>query len=1228
MHKQFRRLMVVLLVVLGLVAASAPILAGSPPPPQQGLPPTPTAGTPPAGGVDDQLKSFDCSQVAALGIDRQLNMRAALIRIRCGLEPAGSALPGASAPSSQASVADYGGLDVQVNNALDDTFPHVTQSETSFAAHGQTVVATYNSSTDAPANYSGVSYSLDGGANFAEIRPSPFAAGHGTNYGDPIAIYSNKVSRFYTFWLASGGDCGVQGIGVWTSADGVSWSTGSCVHVSSNDDRENAWVDNNPSSPYYGRIYVSWNDFNVGGGALVLAYSADDGATWSAPVTVNAVFIRNDQGASGPDGSVYLATLDEGGGGNNPRQNWMFRSTDGGDSWNGTAMGGTFTAPGDLLCTAYFSAISPIWRYMGTGSLGVGPGGVLHYAYTAGDPGDAGNIYYTRSTDSGLTWSAPMQLNTDAGTRSQWMPSLAVTANGRVFVAWYDRRNTTTDDYQRFARVSLDNGATWEPDQALSDQIIPQPAQPDPNVQACYAGDYDFATASGTAIHGGWTDGRIPINSTAQQDVYADTVNFAPPAVCAPPDSAWQLVAGLPAGVYGPAVATDGQYVYAAGGNDLATGDLTQFARYDPLSNTWTLLAPLPTAVDTALAAYVGGKIYVFGGISSSVVQSMTQVYDIATDSWSAGAPMPGVRSQMGGGAYNGKIYLAGGYSTTSVVTGTVGDQTWEYDPATNSWATRAPMPATLGGPASAVIGGHLYLAGGRDPSNVALNTLYDYNIAANTWSARAALPTGVNVAGGAAYNGQMWVLGGGTPFRGSLAGPEASTQAPGPEAMTTVQIYDPATDVWSAGPSQNVARSFQGAAVAGGTIVSVGGYTGVSSAVTEILRQQRLRVLLVYADSPDPATLQTQLLGLPGVAAADLFNAHVATPTPAQLQGYDVVVAWSNYTYSDYIALGNELADFADHGGVVVEFTFDWDSDPGYSLGGRWVADGYPAFNLRTATNFSSASLGTLHVPGSPLLAGVNSLSAYWRENTTAAAGATLIADWGDATPALAVKGRAVGVTGYFGDSLPQWSGDIARIIANAGFSLRRPSGACVPLQGLTAVNNGPTVLGQPTALTATVSAGSLPVTYTWALGDGTTANGATLAHTYAAVGLYNAVVTAANGFSQLTATTAVSVYCTLPNAITFTWAPTNPTTGQLVSFNGTAGGLTPLTFAWAFGDGGTGSGAAVSHTYAITGTFTVALTVTNFCGTGMTTHTLTVVAPPQTIWKVYLPIVLRNAH
>ena len=98
--------------------------------------------------------------------------------------------------------------------------------------------------------------SINAGASFTRILPSPLAGAR----GDPILVYNRALST----WFAGGfrTTCGSQGIGSWTSPDGINWTPGACIHAGGGDDRFSMWVDNNSSSPFYGRMYVSWNDFN------------------------------------------------------------------------------------------------------------------------------------------------------------------------------------------------------------------------------------------------------------------------------------------------------------------------------------------------------------------------------------------------------------------------------------------------------------------------------------------------------------------------------------------------------------------------------------------------------------------------------------------------------------------------------------------------------------------------------------------------------------------------------------------------------------------------------------------------------------------------------------------------------------------------------------------------------------------------------------------------------
>lgn len=473
-----------------------------------------------------------CSQIDERGYELQQNLHASQVLVDCGLAPGGDRHASYGSPTaSSASAARFIGTDLNLITGT-ETLPRVTQSESMAAVNGNDVVVGYNDSrASASSQFSGISVSHDGGTTFTRLGPpSPFASGHGNNFGDPVVVYNRKLATWFAGWLATG--CGGQGIGLWTATNPDTWSTGACAISSTGADRESMWVDNNPSSPFYGRMYIAWNDFGAAG-ALRVTHS-DDGATWTPSVTLSGPFLREVQITGGSDGTVFAAALNENGGGvgNGSQQNLMFRSTNGGVTFTSSAQAaipGTFTIPGNTACSsnAYFPKIQPIWRQTGYGIPGVGPSGVVHYDYAAhGTGADEGDIFYVRSTDNGTSWSAPLRLNTDAAPgREQWMPSLSVTPSGTVVASWYDRRNTTDGvNYQRFIRVSIDNGASWGPDQAATPQI-PQPAQPDPNIQACYAGDYNYTAADDTRLFDTWTDGRVAIAPTGpQQDVFVNSI--------------------------------------------------------------------------------------------------------------------------------------------------------------------------------------------------------------------------------------------------------------------------------------------------------------------------------------------------------------------------------------------------------------------------------------------------------------------------------------------------------------------------------------------------------------------------------------------------------------------------------------------------------------------------------------------------------------------------------
>ncbi len=505
---------------------------------------------------------FDCANIEKFGIDKQLNMRAGAIMVACGEAEGDSrasvwkSLLGSLSDSYKKLVYPlvYGATDVNLITGA-ETSPHVTQSTTFAVGNPDNpleMLVAYDDLRGAnqnPTNGSGASWSTDGGNTFVRLTgsdgQSPFA---GTG-GNPIALYHRPSQTWFTIWADYTFCGGLGGYKTTTPGDVTSW-THFCVATGSNSiDRASGWLDNNPSSPFYGRMYVSYNDFNIGGGALYVRWSSDAGATWN-PVQINATFIRNVQLTGDPtNGNVYLMTMNEGGGGcGGTRQNVLYKSTDGGVTWSNSYTGPAFVGP-CRTAVGYFADMfdnPAFWRYMGWGQPAA-RNNIVHYVYAAcgagGCPtsnGDPGNIFYIRSTDGGATFSAPFMLNTDgAPDKAQWEPNLSVGSDDSLLAVWYDERersslgcqpsSPSTPCYRMWARKSTDGGVTWQPDMPFSDVVSPLPL-PDPNIIPNYVSDYDYSNNVLNVHMHAWVDGRNPINGASQPDAYFDRE----PSVCVP----------------------------------------------------------------------------------------------------------------------------------------------------------------------------------------------------------------------------------------------------------------------------------------------------------------------------------------------------------------------------------------------------------------------------------------------------------------------------------------------------------------------------------------------------------------------------------------------------------------------------------------------------------------------------------------------------------------------
>lgn len=213
------------------------------------------------------------------------------------------------------------------------------------------------------------------------------------------------------------------------------------------------------------------------------------------------------------------------------------------------------------------------------------------------------------------------------------------------------------------------------------------------------------------------------------------------------------------------------------------------------------------------------------------------------------------------------------------------------------------------------------------------------------------------------------------------------------------------------------------------------------SPIATATCNPQDFRILLAGADA-NAVTLRTQLLADPDVSVVDNFDLRYGTPTLAQLQQYDIVVAWTNEAPSNRITLGDRLAAYQDSGGVVVVMYSAFSSAFIFRIDGTWLTGGYSPYSYAGGYASTDVTLGSYQA-AHPLMQGVTVLYATSREANLIAAGATEVAAYSDGSSAIAVKttnGRtAVGITAYIGEG-GTWSGNYARVIANAGRWLAGP--------------------------------------------------------------------------------------------------------------------------------------------------------------------------------------------
>lgn len=228
-----------------------------------------------------------------------------------------------------------------------------------------------------------------------------------------------------------------------------------------------------------------------------------------------------------------------------------------------------------------------------------------------------------------------------------------------------------------------------------------------------------------------------------------------------PPSGHWRLEHNSPTPSPEPGAATIGRYIYLVGGQE-RSGTFADVFRFDPVTGKYREEADAPVAIDhPVVAAYPGHLILATGFVDGSDPTNRAWSYSIKTKRWHELPPAHVKRGAAAGAVVGHRLYIAGGI--TSFGNDNHPLKLLEiYDFKRHRWYRGPDMPTPRHHFGVGVVGGRLYFAGGRQPSDQALDAFEEFNPLTNRWRRLPPIPTDTGSPGVTAADGQVVVTGGG----------------------------------------------------------------------------------------------------------------------------------------------------------------------------------------------------------------------------------------------------------------------------------------------------------------------------------------------------------------------------------------------------------------------------------------------------------------------------------
>jgi hypothetical protein len=245
--------------------------------------------------------------------------------------------------------------------------------------------------------------------------------------------------------------------------------------------------------------------------------------------------------------------------------------------------------------------------------------------------------------------------------------------------------------------------------------------------------------------------------------------------------------------------------------------------------------------------------------LMETLLADTSQPFDL-TRTWAAKADLPVALRDFACTAYNGKVYVAGGIDDT----GTVRNETYEYDPGSDTWAVLATMPTARFAAGAARVGNRFLVIGGDVGGGTKTPVVEELDLTNLTWGTTTSMPTARSHFGCTVDENRVFAVGG---------------EGAGGAFVTVVEKFDPPNNAWA--PFSPLAVGVKGPACLSerGRLALLGGevFVGGAARISD-------RILLYEAESDrwvqGQATLPYPARDLAGVAVPYTWSHRGASQT------------------------------------------------------------------------------------------------------------------------------------------------------------------------------------------------------------------------------------------------------------------------------------------------------------------------------------------------------------